>query len=664
MTTWQAQLRANLEQAATTERSPNLIRATDKEDALLVHAVLTLDEQPAAVSRVIDDVVGRVAALIKAAAPHDDAITRAVEWHLLQCGDDLMADWPRGHIDVVDRVAALLKEAAPDDESTGEPFLSEWQEKKQAWSTSYPKMDGNDVGAIQRALSLLSLWNLEQGREPRERERLLLMHGEWGMRFPKPFMYAGNSGPSHTDFAAYRNKAIADDRLRMETPGVVEPSVEHREDANLRLLIGCFIEWECEDDRILEHAARSALALEDDEIAKSEDALKKLIAALATDRDDVDEPWGELDRSNPLKRPRGRAKNLWPEVRGQLEKDEAKRTEKKNKVPAPSLHPSVRRVVQSLKTGQVERREDGAFWSQTTGGRRQIVPAQALMSITADILRREGCPVLVPLASYLVREVHAGWLNIRDRFEHVVVPTSRDAIESCLGVRATEGEIEQALEMLEGIQIGNAPCVVSHTRKDEGSTGGRRAKGIVVHVGDPMAPQGLESVYANAGQKLPKGLRFYSFVLDPKAAPIVRGSYNPTRQSQRDFYTFGFGVLMMDKREEYLERGDVQITPEMMRDSTKESGIYHRGHHSLSDEILSSYIKPDTEGQLSLQSPTLIKTTGDRYKLGPMLKAQEELLTSAGQSTIAAKERRKKGTKAKESKTATPLKRRPTDFPR
>ena len=661
MTTWQEQLRANLERAANVERSPNLIRATDKEDALLVHAVLTLNEQPEAVSRVIDDVVGRVAALIKEAAPHDDAITRAVEWHLLQCGDDLMADWPKGHVDVVDRVAALLA-APPDDGSIGEPFLIEWQERKQAWSTSYPKMDGDDFGAIQRALALLSLWDLEQGREPRERERLLLMHGEWGMRFPKPFMYAGNSGPSHTDFAAYRNKAIADHRLRMETPGVIEPSVEHREDAHLRLLIGCFVEWEC--DRILEHAARSALAREDDEIAKSKDALKKLVAALATDRDDVDDPWGELDRSNPLRRPSGRAKMLWPAVREQLEQDAAKRTENEDKVPAPSLHPSVRRAVQSLKTGQVERRDDGAFWSQTTGGRRQIVPAQALVSITADILRREGCPVLVPLASYLVREVHAGWLENRDRFEHVVVPTGRDAIESCLGVRATEGEIEQALEMLEGIRIGNFPCVVSHSRKDEESTGGRRAKGIVVHVGDPMAPQGLDQVYQNAGQQLPKELRFYSFVLDPKAAPIVRGSYNPTRQSQRDFYTFGFGALMMAKRVEYLERGDVQITPEMMRDSTKESGIYHRGHHSLSDEILSSYIKPDTEGQLSLQSPTLIKTTGDRYKLGLMLKAQEDLLILAGQRTITAKERRKKGTKAKGSKTATPLKRRPTDFPR
>ena len=331
MMTWQEQLRANLEQAATIERSPNLIRATDKEDALLVHAVLTLDEQPEAVSRVIDDVVGRVAALIKEAAPHDDAITRAVEWHLLQCGDDLMADWPRGHIDVVDRYAALLA-APPDDGSIGEPFLSEWQERKQAWSTSYPKMDGHDAGAIQRALSLLSFWNLEQGREPRERERLLLMHGEWGMRFPKPFMYAGNSGPSPTDFAAYRNKAIADHRLRMETPGVIEHSVEHREDANLRLLIGCFIEWEC--DRILEHAARSALALEDDEIAKSKDALKKLIAALATDRDDVDDPWGELDKSNPLRRPRGRAKNLWPEVREQLEQDKAKQQRLESTHPA------------------------------------------------------------------------------------------------------------------------------------------------------------------------------------------------------------------------------------------------------------------------------------------------------------------------------------------
>ena len=629
MTTWQEQLRANLERAANVERSPNLIRATDKEDALLVHAVLTLNEQPEAVSRVIDDVVGRVAALIKEAAPHDDAITRAVEWHLLQCGDDLMADWPN-------------KEAAPHD------GLSEWQARKQAWSTSYPKMDGHDAGAIQQALSLLSLWNLEQGREPKERETLLFIHGEYGLRWPKPFMYAGSSGPSHTDFAAYRNKAIADHRLRMETPGFIEPSVEHREDAHLRLLIGCLVEWEC--DRILEHAARSALARGDDEIAKSKDALKKLVAALATDRDDVDDPWGELDRSNPLRRPSGRAKMLWPAVREQLEQDAAKRTENEDKVPAPSLHPSVRRAVQSLKTGQVERRDDGAFWSQTTGGRRQIVPAQALVSITADIQRREGCPVLVPLASYLVREVHAGWLENRDRFEHVVVPTGRDAIESCLGVRATEGEIEQALEMLEGIRIGNFPCVVSHSRKDEESTGGRRAKGIVVHVGDPMAPQGLDQVYQNAGQQLPKELRFYSFVLDPKAAPIVRGSYNPTRQSQRDFYTFGFGALMMAKRVEYLERGDVQITPEMMRDSTKESGIYHRGHHSLSDEILSSYIKPDTEGQLSLQSPTLIKTTGDRYKLGPMLAAQETMLISAGQRTIKAKERRERPPKQRKAR--------------
>ena len=47
MTTWQEQLRANLERAANVERSPNLIRATDKEDALLVHAVLTLDVVPA-----------------------------------------------------------------------------------------------------------------------------------------------------------------------------------------------------------------------------------------------------------------------------------------------------------------------------------------------------------------------------------------------------------------------------------------------------------------------------------------------------------------------------------------------------------------------------------------------------------------------------------------
>jgi len=176
------------------------------------------------------------------------------------------------------------------------------------------------------------------------------------------------------------------------------------------------------------------------------------------------------------------------------------------------------------------------------------------------------------------------------------------------------------------------------------------AKGLVVHVGDPMAPQGLKQVYDRANQQLPSWLRFYSFVLDPKAAPIVRGSYSPTRPNQRDYYALGFGTFMMAKREEYAERGDVQITLEMMRDSTKESGIYHRGHHSLSDEIMSSYTKPDTEGQLSLQSPILIKTTGDRYRLGPMLEAQEAMLISAGQRTIKAKEDRKKPPKQRKAR--------------
>ena len=662
MTTWQEQLRANLQRASAEERRPNLIRATNKEEALLVHAILTLDEQPEAVSRVIDDVVGRVAALLKEAAPHDDDITRAVERHLLQCGDDLMADWPNGQSnDVLNRVAALLsgagtdvaallREAASDDESIGEPHLSEW--RQQAWSTSYPKMDGNDFGAIQRALCLLSLWNIEQGREPKERERLLFMHGEWRMRFPKPFMYAGNSGPSHTDFAAYRGKAIAEDRRRMKTPGVVpSPSVEHREDANLRLLIGCLVEWECEPDRILEHAARSALALiDDDEIAKTKVALDRLITALAANRCDVDDPWPELDRSNPLEWPRGRATFLWPAVRDRLKQDEATKGTRFSKAPAPSLHPVIRRVVQSLRTGPVERDDEGAFWSKTTGGKDLVVPAQALVSITADILRREGCPVLVPLAAFLVREVHAGWLENRERFDHVVVPASTHAIESCLGVRATEGDIEQALEMLKGLRIGNFPCVMGHSREDAESTGGRRAKGIVVHVGDPMAPQGLKQVYENAGQQLPKELRFFSFVLDPKAAPLVQGSFPKTRPNQRDYYALGFGAFMMAKREEYAERGDVQITLEMMRDSTKESGIYHRGHHSLSDEIMSSYTKPDTEGQLSLQSPILIKTTGDRYKLGQTLAAQETMLISAGKRTIKAKERRERPPKKRKAR--------------
>jgi hypothetical protein len=345
-------------------------------------------------------------------------------------------------------------------------------------------------------------------------------------------------------------------------------------------------------------------------------------------------------------------------LKPELEATQNKVAARQMEIPAPTAHPIVQRAVAHRARGGVFRSEEGSMgtaWRLDHADYSDTLPPQAQMTLARDVTAMnsdESMPLLAPLVAYLVREAHQRWQRGEERFDYVPLLMGRDELRRLLGVKEEnqEREIQRCLEWLQAFAVGGHRCVAgwSKEKAPSGSGGGRPQMRWVVQLGPALAPQGLARVFTEAGMTLPPSLRFYAPVLDPAAAPLAGN--RRTHERQRTFYALGLGALLMDHREEYAERGGVQLDAAAWRLELKRQGIYHRSHASLADTIFDALrASPVQEDLLAgAGGAVLVEVTpgSGRYRFGPNFTAPHRAVVGAAEVTAEARaDRQKKGAK-------------------
>lgn len=199
------------------------------------------------------------------------------------------------------------------------------------------------------------------------------------------------------------------------------------------------------------------------------------------------------------------------------------------------------------------------FETDGPGRVRLHVPAAALLAVSGALtVPNELRRVLVPLVACLTRAVHERWINGEERFDYIPVRTGRDELRTLLGVETTAVDVLAALHFLQDFTVAGIPCVSSIIEpKDDSPRNGRPREGLVVQLGAPLAPYGLERVFDEAGLALPPDLRWYGPTFDPSAAPVQ--GQKKTFWTQRNAYALGLGVALVELRKPYAENGGVTL---------------------------------------------------------------------------------------------------------
>jgi hypothetical protein len=350
---------------------------------------------------------------------------------------------------------------------------------------------------------------------------------------------------------------------------------------------------------------------------------------------------------DPLRVPRILARALWDDVvsvvlRGDMEQ-EAHARERREKVPAPTMHPAPRSAILFAPLGGWRTNRDGSLETGDVDKRRGYLPPVAMVSVGERALSSSAGKIVPTLAALLSREAWDRWVRGVDRFDWIAVPAGRNALHA-RGIDATEDELDEAIAWLQDLKVGGLPCIDASPPPQEvmgdERHAGRPEKRRIVRVGAPLAPMGLESVYRDAGMVLPPELRFFSPVLDPAEAPLI--GHRQTYARQRDFYALGIGSFFVEHREQYAERGGVRIDLQAWRRFLDARGIYHRSHHSLADQMWDAYRghrKPGLPG-IGPRAAVLVETAHGSgvYRLGPDFAEQERVIMNAAKRT--AKRRR------------------------
>ena len=273
---------------------------------------------------------------------------------------------------------------------------------------------------------------------------------------------------------------------------------------------------------------------------------------------------------------------------------------------------------------------------------RYTAPPAALADVARGALDEGARRAAATVAAYLAI---AAWRQLRagvERFDYVPIPAGRNVLRVTLGAELTEGDLDAALEWLHGFHVGGWPCVVGvYAEKVQPKGGGRPAKARVVHVGAPLAPHCIENVYLQAGVTLPGELRWYSPVLPPANAPLV-GDHR-TRERQRAAFALGLGAVLIERREEYADRGGVRLAD--LRRPLERLGIYHRSHKSLVDDVLGAWRTEPTRPLLP-ELPTgavLVETARGSgiYRLGPDYPEAERMILGAAERSSQGRARQR-----------------------
>lgn len=365
--------------------------------------------------------------------------------------------------------------------------------------------------------------------------------------------------------------------------------------------------------------------------------------------------------AEPLRVARLLARALWADVvavvlRGDMEQ-EAHARERREKVPAPTMHPAPRSAIMSAPLGSWRTNRDGSLETGDVDKRRGYLPPVAMVSVGERALSSSAGKIVPTLAALLSREAWDRWVRGVDRFDWIAVPAGRNALHA-RGIDATEDELDEAIAWLQDLKVGGLPCIDASPPPQEvmgdERHGGRPEKRRIVRVGAPLAPMGLESVYRDAGMVLPPELRFFSPVLDPAEAPLI--GHRQTYARQRDFYALGIGSFFVEHREQYAERGGVKIDLQAWRRCLDARGIYHRSHHSLADQMWDAYRghrKPGLPG-IGPRAAVLVETAPGSgvYRLGPDFAEQERVIMNAAEKTAKRRrDARKRGAAKRRSQT-------------
>lgn len=348
---------------------------------------------------------------------------------------------------------------------------------------------------------------------------------------------------------------------------------------------------------------------------------------------------------DPLRVPRTLARVLWCDVVAvalrALNEQAAKASERRTLVPATTIHPVTRTAVMLANHG-ARRGEDGSVSFGEADRRVGYLPPVASVSVGERALS-EGAGKAVPLlAAWLAMEAWERWQNMVPRFEWIPFPVGRSALRE-RGIVVEEDELDEAIAFLQELKVGGLPCIDASPPPEEVEEDERRSgrpeKRRLLRVGAPLAPMGLESVYRSAGMTLPPELRFFSPVLNPAEAPLI--GHRQTYARQRDFFALGLGSFFVQHREEYAERGGVQIDAQTWRSHLTSSGIYHRSHQSLADQMFDAYRshrKPGLPG-IGPRAAVLVETTPGSgvYRFGPDFTEQERVVLNAAETTAKRK---------------------------
>jgi len=288
----------------------------------------------------------------------------------------------------------------------------------------------------------------------------------------------------------------------------------------------------------------------------------------------------------------------------------------------------------------------GGVTTMRADGWTTMIPAAAALTAAREVLTARKALAVGAMMAYLVTEVHRRWQAGENRFDYVPVPAGRNAIGDVTGAKLDEAEIDAAIEWLMAARAAGWPFVVGvQEQKWQPPGGGRPAKGRLVHVGAPLAPQSLDRVYNQSGLTLPADLRWVAPVLPPTHVPPVGN--RRTRGRQRLAFTLGLGAALVGLRDRYAERGGIELDD--LRRPLLDLGIYHRARHSLVDDILDAWRTPPERPLIPglPTAPALVESPpGSRiYRLGPDYEDAHQLILREAKRTEEGRARQKKGSR-------------------
>jgi hypothetical protein len=296
----------------------------------------------------------------------------------------------------------------------------------------------------------------------------------------------------------------------------------------------------------------------------------------------------------------------------------------------------------SRAAGQGAICEGGQIMAPLEPGGRKLIVVPMVAGATDWAADGNGAAVLaLQLAAWLALEAHQQMDAGMADPDRVVLPVGRDAFSKATGgIRAERDQIEAALEWLRCVQVAGEGLIYGWDFTREPSpAGGRPAELLVVRVGEMLWPwRGLEWWNRHPTLEIPKKLKWLSPVLPVADAPLV-GNHQ-TRGVQRAAWSVGLGAVLVERREEYADRGGVEWAT--LKAGLQRYGLWARTHNSLVERWMEEACRqPSLFDGAALER--FEKAGKTLVRLGPDYADAEELVLGAAGRSKAARAAQAKG---------------------